>query len=273
MRLPITTARGAEVPLSAVATLLSNQQPVEIDRTDRRREILVGAAALGRDASAVSADVQKAMAEVRASAAPGVRVENAGDLQRQSDSFASLFNALGLSILCVYVLLALQFGNFVHPFTIMMALPLSIVGALVALLIGRQTFDIVAMIGIILLMGLVTKNSILLVDFANRRMRAGATAREAMLEAGPTRLRPILMTTGAMVLGMIPVATGLGTGAEFRQPMGTAVIGGLIASTMLTLIIVPVIYTWMDGLTRFVKRLAARATRGTFAQPVGSEIR
>jgi len=273
MRLPIATARGAEVPLSAVATLLSNQQPVEIDRTDRRREILVGAAALGRDASAVSADVQKAMAEVRASAAPGVRVENAGDLQRQSDSFASLFNALGLSILCVYVLLALQFGNFVHPFTIMMALPLSIVGALVALLIGRQTFDIVAMIGIILLMGLVTKNSILLVDFANRRMRAGATAREAMLEAGPTRLRPILMTTGAMVLGMIPVAAGLGTGAEFRQPMGTAVIGGLIASTMLTLIIVPVIYTWMDGLTRFVKRLVARATRGTFAQPVGSEIR
>src|SRR5207244_2741300 len=163
LRLPITTLRGTPVPLSAVATLSPVQQPVEIDRTDRLREILVGAAALGRDQSAVSADVQKAMADVRATAPSGVRVENAGDLQRQSDSFASLFSALGLSVLCVYVLLALQFGNFVHPFTIMMALPLSIVGALVALLIGHQTFDIVAMIGIILLMGLVTKNSILLV--------------------------------------------------------------------------------------------------------------
>ena len=272
LRLPITTLRGTPVPLSAVATLSPVQQPVEIDRTDRLREILVGAAALGREQSAVSADVQKAMADVRATAPSGVRVENAGDLQRQSDSFASLFSALGLSVLCVYVLLALQFGNFVHPFTIMMALPLSIVGALVALLIGHQTFDIVAMIGIILLMGLVTKNSILLVDFANRRMRVGATAREAMLEAGPTRLRPILMTTGAMVLGMIPVATGMGTGAEFRQPMGTAVIGGLIASTMLTLIIVPVIYTWMDDLTRFIKRLVTRAPRGAEPQPLRSEL-
>src|SRR5262249_8202902 len=145
-----------------------------------------------------------------------------------------------------------------HPFTIMMALPLSIVGALLALLVARQTFDIVAMIGIILLMGLVTKNSILLVDFANRRMRAGATAREAMLEAGPTRLRPILVTAGALVRGLTPVAAGLGTGSEFRQPMGTAVIGGLIASTMLTLIVVPVIYTWMDALTRTLRRLAGR---------------
>ncbi len=269
LRLPITTARGTQVPLSAVASLAPVEEPVEIDRTDRRREILVGTGALGRDVSAVTADVRKAMDEVRATAAPGVRIENAGDLQRQSDSFASLFNALGLSILCIYILLALQFGNFVHPFTIMVALPLSIVGALVALLVAHQTFDIVAMIGIILLMGLVTKNSILLVDFANRRMRAGATAREAMLEAGPTRLRPILMTTGAMVLGMIPVATGLGTGSEFRQPMGTAVIGGLIASTMLTLLVVPVIYTWMDGLTRFVKRLFARAQH---APALGSDV-
>ena len=269
LRLPITTARGTQVPLSAVANFAPVEEPTEIDRTDRHREVLVGAGALGRDVSAVSADVRKAMDEVRATAAPGVHIENAGDLQRQSDSFASLFNALGLSILCIYILLALQFGNFVHPFTIMMALPLSIVGALVALLVARQTFDIVAMIGIILLMGLVTKNSILLVDFANRRMRAGATAKEAMLEAGPTRLRPILMTTGAMVLGMAPVATGFGTGSEFRQPMGTAVIGGLIASTLLTLIVVPVIYTWMDGLTRFAKRFFARAQH---APALGSDV-
>jgi HAE1 family hydrophobic/amphiphilic exporter-1 len=271
LRLPITTARGTQVPLSAVARLAPVEEPVEIDRTDRQREILVGAGALGRDVSAVSADVRKVMDELRATVPPGVRIENAGDLQRQSDSFASLFNALGLSILCIYVLLALQFGNFVHPFTIMVALPLSIVGALVALLLARQTFDIVAMIGVILLMGLVTKNSILLVDFANRRMRLGATAREAMLEAGPTRLRPILMTTGAMVLGMLPVATGFGTGSEFRQPMGTAVIGGLIASTMLTLIVVPVIYTWMDGLTRFVKRIFTRAPRQS-APVLGSDV-
>src|SRR5712692_3207019 len=178
LRLPITTARGTQVPLSAVASLAPVEEPVEIDRTDRRREILVGTGALGRDVSAVTADVRKAMDEVRATAAPGVRIENAGDLQRQSDSFASLFNALGLSILCIYILLALQFGNFVHPFTIMVALPLSIVGALVALLVAHQTFDIVAMIGIILLMGLVTQNSILLVDFANRRKIGRASCRE-----------------------------------------------------------------------------------------------
>ena len=134
--------------------------------------------------------------------------------------------------------------------------------------------SVIALIGIILLIGIVQKNAIMMIDFALQAERHdGKSSIQAIYQACLLRFRPILMTTGAMVLGMIPVATGLGTGAEFRQPMGTAVIGGLIASTMLTLIIVPVIYTWMDGLTRFVKRLVARATRGTFAQPVGSEIR
>ena len=153
-----------------------------------------------------------------------------------------------LAVIFVYIVLAAQFDSFVHPFSIMLALPMSIIGAVLALLIFNSSLSVMSMIGIIMLMGLVTKNGILLVDYTNVLRERGMSRFDALVKAGPTRLRPILMTTFAMIFGMIPVAMALGEGAEFRAPMGQAVIGGLITSTLLTLFIVPVVYSILDDL-------------------------
>jgi HAE1 family hydrophobic/amphiphilic exporter-1 len=169
-----------------------------------------------------------------------------GQTQQTNESFSSLLFSMLLSVVFVYMVLGSQFGSFTQPFVLMLALPLSFIGAFLALFITRIPFDMTAMIGIILLMGLVTKNSILLVDFTNRLRSQGKSRDEALLIAGPIRLRPILMTTLSLILGMLPVALGLGAGGSFRAPMAIAVIGGLITSTALTLILVPVAYSMLD---------------------------
>jgi HAE1 family hydrophobic/amphiphilic exporter-1 len=178
-----------------------------------------------------------------------------GDIMRES--FGYLFEALILAIIIVYLVLAAQFESFLHPFTIMLSLPLSMVGALGAIALAHSTISMITLIGIILLMGLVTKNAILLVDYTNTLRRHGKNRREALLAAGPVRLRPILMTTGAMIFGMTPVALGLSEGSELRSPMAIAVIGGLITSTMLTLVVIPVAYDIIDAVA---ERLLGHAT-------------
>jgi HAE1 family hydrophobic/amphiphilic exporter-1 len=152
-------------------------------------------------------------------------------------------------VILVYMILAAQFDSFVHPFTIMLSLPFSIVGAFGALFLAGMTLNIFSMIGVIMLMGLVTKNAILLVDFTNQLRARGHSVHDALLQAGPIRLRPILMTTLAMIFGMLPVALALGEGGEVRAPMAVTVIGGLITSTVLTLVVVPIVYTLFEGLT------------------------
>ena len=147
-------------------------------------------------------------------------------------------------------MLAAQFESFVHPLTIMVSLPFSLIGVIIALLASGITFNLMSMIGIIMLMGLVTKNAILLIDFANQRRADGVSITEAAIEAGSTRLRPILMTTLAMIFGMIPTAIGFGESAEFRQAMGISIIGGLITSTILTLVLVPIVYIKLDALSQ-----------------------
>jgi HAE1 family hydrophobic/amphiphilic exporter-1 len=159
---------------------------------------------------------------------------------------------LALAIVFVYIVLAAQFESFVHPFSIMIALPMSMIGAVIMLLIFGSSVSVISLIGIIMLMGLATKNGILIVDFTNVLRVRGLSRFDALMEAGPTRLRPILMTTFAMICGMLPVALGLGEGAEFRSPMGQAVIGGLITSTFLTLFIIPVVYSWFDDLPKLM---------------------
>jgi multidrug efflux pump subunit AcrB len=154
-------------------------------------------------------------------------------------------------VIFIYLLLASQFESFFDPFSIMFSLPLSLVGAIIALLVFGNSMSIISLIGIILLMGLVTKNAILLIDFIKQNRHRGETRRESILIAGPVRLRPILMTTFAMIFGMLPLALGIGPGAEMRAPMGRAVIGGLISSTLLTLIVVPVVYTIIDDIIAF----------------------
>jgi HAE1 family hydrophobic/amphiphilic exporter-1 len=169
-----------------------------------------------------------------------------------AESMGYLLSALLLAVIIVYLVLAAQFESFLHPFTIMLSLPLSMVGALGAIALTHSMLNIMTMIGIILLMGLVTKNAILLVDYTNTLRRQGIARREALLKAGAVRLRPILMTTGAMIFGMAPVALGISEGGELRAPMAIAVIGGLITSTLLTLVVIPVAYTIIDALAERV---------------------
>ncbi len=153
-----------------------------------------------------------------------------------------------LAVIFIYLILASQFGSFTHPLAIMLSLPLSLVGVAVMLYFTSDTLNIMSMIGLIMLMGLVTKNAILLVDFTNQARREGMSRHQALLQAGTTRLRPIVMTTLAMIFGMLPLAFAIGAGAEMRAPMARAVIGGLITSTLLSLLVVPVVYTFLDDL-------------------------
>ncbi len=234
----------------------------KIDHQARQRQITVLANLEGKPLGAAVQDVN-AITE-RIGLPEGFEVDFEGMAQIMGESFQNLGFALFLAVILIYMVLASQFGSFVHPFTIMLSLPMSVIGAIGALLLTGYTLNIFSMIGIIMLMGLVTKNAILLVDYViTLRDRDGMERTDAVLKAGPVRLRPILMTTGAMVFGMLPIALGLGAGGTQRAPMAVTVIGGLITSTLLTLILVPVVYTLMDDLTeaRIGTRLAARFGR------------
>ncbi|HVC32688.1 MAG TPA: efflux RND transporter permease subunit [Chloroflexota bacterium] len=256
LKLPLATVKGSTVLLSDVGQLTQSTVPSEIDRQDRENEVIVGADSAGRSQGAVLGDAE---AVVQSMARPaGVTIEASGQTQYTEQMTSALGLAMGLAVLFVYMILASQFGSFVQPLIIMLALPFSFLGSFVALYLGHFDLDMLGMIGMILLMGLVAKNSILLVDLANQFRRAGASAREAMLAAGPIRLRPILMTTLAMIGGMIPVAVGIGAGSALRQPMGVSVIGGLLTSTALTLLVVPVAYTVVADLGAGLRALPGR---------------
>jgi HAE1 family hydrophobic/amphiphilic exporter-1 len=270
LRLPVVTARGVQVPLSAVARSAPTTEPAVIERQDRQRQVIVGASVLGRDEASVISDARAAVDRVELP--PGVTLTVSGQAKYTDDSFSQLGLARGLSVLFVYMIFASQFGSFIHPLTIMLALPFSMVGALLALYGSGRALDMMAMIGIILLMGLVTKNSILLVEFTNQLKRRGRTTRDALREAGPVRLRPILMTL-AMIFGMLPVALGLGAGAELRQPMGIGVIGGLLTSTVLTLVVVPVAYSLIDdAMGRFARRRNMPAPETVAHPPAAANV-
>jgi HAE1 family hydrophobic/amphiphilic exporter-1 len=180
--------------------------------------------------------------------APGYRVVFSGDAEHMAETFGYMAEALILAVLFVYFILAAQFESFLEPLAIMFSLPLSIVGMAALLLLTGDTINIMSLIGLIMLMGLVTKNAILLVDYTKVLRGRGMERREAVITAGRTRLRPIVMTTLAMIFGMLPLAFAIGAGAEMRAPMARAVVGGLLTSTLLTLLVVPVMYTFMDDL-------------------------
>ena len=232
------------IPLDAVAFINKGVGPSKINRYDRQREIRIDANLSNRLLGEVLADAQQRIDKM--DLAPGYNIEVAGSGQQQAESFGNILLSLALAIIFVYLVLASQFESIVYPFSIMLSLPMAIIGAVIILLIFGSSMSVMSMIGIIMLMGLVTKNGILLVDYINVLRGRGMQRLEATLQAGQTRLRPILMTTFAMVFGMIPVAFSFGEGSEFRSPMGQAVIGGLITSTLLTLFIVPVVYTIFD---------------------------
>ncbi|MEW6196346.1 MAG: efflux RND transporter permease subunit [Bacteroidota bacterium] len=234
------------IPVGDFAKIEEGQGPSKINRYARQKEIRIDANLSGRQLVEVLADIQNRVDKIKLPS--GYTISVVGQGEETAESFANILLSLFLAVIFVYIVLAAQFESTVHPFSIMLALPMSVIGAALFLFIFGSTISVVSLIGIIMLMGLVTKNGILLVDYTNVLRDRGLSRFDALLKAGPTRLRPILMTTFAMIFGMMPVAFGLGEGSEFRAPMGQAVIGGLITSTFLTLFIVPVVYTLLDDL-------------------------
>jgi HAE1 family hydrophobic/amphiphilic exporter-1 len=240
------------VPLRQVAEFVQTASPQQIKRQDLQRRVSLYAGAVGRPSGDVGKDVEKLMADTKLP--PGYRFDVGGQQQDMNESFAAAMAALGLAVIFIYIILASQFGSFMQPVAIMASLPLSLAGVFIALLVTNTTLNLFSMIGFIMLMGLVTKNAILLVDFANHGIRAGLSLQEALLRAGQVRLRPILMTTLAMIFGMMPMAIGGGSGGSTMAPMGRAVIGGIITSTLLTLVVVPVLYTYLYAFGERAKR-------------------
>ena len=234
------------VPLGEVARAFPASGPSTIRRKDLQREVRISATNDGRSLGEVSADIERAAFALKLP--PGYDVMPGGDAEELKSMFRNMLQTLALAIIFIYLILASQFGSFFHPFAIMLSLPLSLVGVALALLATGDTLNMMSMIGLIMLMGLVTKNAILLIDFTNQARAAGMPRDQALVQAGSTRLRPIVMTTLAMIFGMLPLAFAIGAGAEMRAPMARAVIGGLITSTLLTLVVVPVVYTYLDGL-------------------------
>jgi HAE1 family hydrophobic/amphiphilic exporter-1 len=247
------------VPLGEVATAVPASGPSTIRRKDLQREVRISAMNSGRSLGEAAADIEAAAADL--TLPPGYDVMPGGDSEELKSMFSNMLQTLFLAVVFIYLILASQFGSFFHPFAIMLSLPLSLVGVALALLSTGDSLNMMSMIGLIMLMGLVTKNAILLVDFTNQAREQGVPREEALVRAGSTRLRPIVMTTLAMIFGMLPLAFAIGAGAEMRAPMARAVIGGLVTSTLLTLVVVPVVYTYLDGLRPEAVREWAKARR------------
>ncbi|HRD77117.1 MAG TPA: efflux RND transporter permease subunit, partial [Hyphomicrobiaceae bacterium] len=243
--LKVVTATGASVPLSVVADFNLSQGATAIDRYDRQRRVLIGGDLVGTTPLGLA--LTSVMALPAAKNLPaGVEIRQFGDAEIMKEVFESFAKAMGAGIMMVYAVLVLLFGSFLQPITILFSLPLSIGGAIAALYVTGQPVSLPVVIGILMLMGIVTKNAIMLADFAIEQMAKGMPRSEALVDAGRKRARPIIMTTIAMVGGMIPAAVNAGSGGEFRVPMAVAVIGGLISSTALSLIFVPAVFAVMD---------------------------
>jgi HAE1 family hydrophobic/amphiphilic exporter-1 len=234
------------VPLNRVAKFEKGTAIGEYNRYDRMPEVRVNANVYSDAFAGTVTNLARASIDSTIDLSPGYVIGPVGTQELMEESFQNIFKALILAVVFIYLVLASQYESFVDPLSIMLSLPLSLVGAVLGLLAFNSSISIMSLIGIVLLMGLVTKNAILLIDFVKQRRAAGVDRTNAILDAGPIRLRPILMTTFATVFGMLPLALGLGPGAEMRAPMARAVIGGMISSTLLTLVVVPVVYTILD---------------------------
>ena len=245
------------VRLGQVAKVSESTGSNQINRRDLMREVAINANAYGRAAGEISADIRKVMDSLQLP--PGYRYQFGGSTKNMTESFGYALSALAMAVIFIYMILASQFKSFLQPLALMTALPLTLIGVVLALIVFHSTLSIFSTIGVIMLMGLVTKNAILLVDFAIRAREDGMERSQALLMAAKVRLRPILMTTLAMIFGMVPLAFALTEGSEQRAPMGQAVIGGVITSSLLTLVVVPVVYCYMDDLAQWLRRQAGLA--------------
>jgi HAE1 family hydrophobic/amphiphilic exporter-1 len=259
--LPLVITRGqngpAMIPLGQVARVQTSIGPARIDHLDRERVITVEANTQGRALTDVVNDIMARVNE-RVKLPPGYVITQGGETESQQEIFGQMLLALAVAVALMYFVLVVQFGSFLEPLSILLSLPLSLIGVMLALLATHTTLNIMSMIGVILLMGIVAKNAILLIDFAKWSEESGMSRREALITAGRVRLRPILMTTFALIAGMVPVALGRGEGGDFRAPLGIAVIGGVVTSTLLTLLVIPTVYEILADIRealgrRFVK--------------------
>jgi HAE1 family hydrophobic/amphiphilic exporter-1 len=250
------------VPLRELVDIEEAVAPAEIRREDQGRVVVVYADVVSGGLDGALAGVQEVLREIPPER--DIRLEVGGENEEMRRSFRDLAFAFGLALLLVYMILAAQFESFLHPFTILMAVPLAVVGAVLALLVTGQGLNTMSLIGAVILVGIVVNDSIIKVDFINQARRQGMVLRDAILEAGRVRLRPIVMTTVTTVLGLTPMALGIGRGADLRAPLAIAVIGGLLVATLLTLIVVPVVYSLAEGLKGGVLSVAMGA-RGAHA--------
>ncbi|ROZ75352.1 efflux RND transporter permease subunit [Ramlibacter sp. WS9] len=256
-RLPFAMGANADgstrvVRLNQVATVKESTGPNQINRRDLTREVAINANVYNRSAGEVSNDIRAQLDTI--AFPPGYRYQFSGSTKNMAESFGYAVSALVMAVIFIYMILASQFKSFLQPLALMTSLPLTLIGVVLALLMFRSTLSMFSIIGIVMLMGLVTKNAILLVDFAIRMREEGMDRTEALLHAARVRLRPILMTTLAMIFGMVPLAFALTEGSEQRAPMGQAVIGGVITSSLLTLVVVPVVYCYLDDLAAWFSR-------------------
>ena len=265
MRLNVRRTAGASalVPLGGLISYTMTDTPSEINRRDLSRQVVVSANLDNLPLGAAVNKVREAAKKI--TMAPGYRIVFSGEAEDMAESFGYMAEALLLAVIFVYLILAAQFESFIDPLAIMLSLPLSIVGMATMLLLTGDVISIMSLIGLIMLMGLVTKNAILLVDYTKVLRSRGMDRYEALITAGRTRLRPIMMTTLAMIFGMLPLALAIGAGAEMRAPMARAVIGGLITSTFLTLLVVPVVYTILDDVGESIRRRWRREEGGCVA--------
>ncbi len=254
----VPTANGS-VPLTAIANVEVASGPTTIRRYDRLNQVLIGANVSGRNTNEVVQELQAGIAQLNL--ANDITTSFVGQQASQNEGFSALLIAMALSVLFVYMVLASQFGSLSQPLVIMLAMPFSLIGAFLALRLTGQDLSLLSMIGLIMLMGLVVKNSILLVDFAKRLQRVGMDKHTALERAGMIRVRPIMMTTLALVGGAIPSAIGLGEGAELRRPLAVVIIGGVLTSLVLTLLVVPTAYSLLEGFNARLGRLFGRLPR------------
>jgi HAE1 family hydrophobic/amphiphilic exporter-1 len=251
-QLPLLSSKtGAMIPLEQVATVTLGKGPALIEHLDRETMMAVSANVEGRSFGEVFKDAMTLAKQINFP--PGYDLVVGGEGRDQNEVFGSIFSALGLAVVLMYLILVLQFHSFLAPVSIMMSLPLSLIGVVLALLIFDSTLNLMSLIGVVMLMGIVVKNAILLIDCARKKEAEGYNLEESLIAAGRERLRPILMTTFALVAGMLPVAVGIGEGSGFYRPLGIAVIGGTITSTVLTLLVVPTFYDSLESIKRSVK--------------------
>ncbi|MBT5876136.1 MAG: efflux RND transporter permease subunit [Candidatus Latescibacteria bacterium] len=265
-RLEVNPEGLVPIPLSAVAEVVVAQGPSEIRRINQQRVSLVSANLTGRTLGDVTSDIQRIIDDLALPLDFQVLIK--GQNEEMQVAFESMQFAIILSVFLVYLVMASQFESLIHPFVILFTFPFSMVGVILTLLIANQTISVVVLIGVIMLAGIVVNNAIVLVDYVNQLRRSGLGVNEALLEAGQVRLRPILMTTATTVLGLLPMAIGIGEGAEIRAPMAITVIGGLTASTLVTLVLVPLIYTSLESFMARVYGLFGRSVQSSVSEEV-----